>query len=238
MARPRKNTEEIIPLINKYWIERCDKNPLRLKYSMIAAYFAEMGFNIKEYDLRRNVAIVNYIKSLKDGDHSEICSDNTEIVFSSLDIDAFLNRNNDIYRLRKALADRDAYYSDICDFAIEVKKQTEQVKAEVKILKHINDTDKENITELCNNQNRILKENHEMKKKLTSMIQILKVHVYPEIANELLRDNQILSGGERIISPEGIEHIIKDQDSIITAIKLHEKNKSDTSVLHQLFDKI
>lgn len=70
------------------------------------------------------------------------------------------------------------------------------------------------------------------------MLNVLKVHVYPEIANELLRKNRLLDGGDQIISPKGFKNVIQDQDSILMAIKKNEENKTNFSVLNDLFDKI
>lgn len=70
------------------------------------------------------------------------------------------------------------------------------------------------------------------------MLNVLKVHVYPEIANELLRKNRLLDGGDQIISPEGFKNVIQDQDSILLAIKKKEENKTKFSALNDLFDKI
>ncbi|SET73627.1 hypothetical protein [Lacrimispora sphenoides] len=238
MARPKKITENIIPIIDEYWLERCDRNPQKLKYAMIASYLEENGLSIKEYDLRRNKEVANYIKELKGSNQIVQSLDNNTVVFQSLDINDFLKRNNDIYSLRSALAERDAYYSDICDYAVDNIKKAQFATKELKKSREINSKNEKKIEQLHNTQNELLEENQKFKKKLETMLNVLKVHVYPEIANELLRKNRLLDGGDQIISPKGFKNVIQDQDSILMAIKKNEENKTNFSVLNDLFDKI
>jgi len=238
MARPKKITENIIPIIDEYWLERCDRNPQKLKYAMIASYLEENGLSIKEYDLRRNKEVANYIRELKGSNQIAQSLDNDTVVFQSLDINDFLKRNNDIYSLRSALAERDAYYSDICDYAVDNIKKAQFVTKELKKSREVNSKNEKKIEQLHNTQNELLEENQKLKEKLETMLNVLKVHVYPEIANELLRRNRLLDGGDQIISPEGFKKVIQDQDSILLAIKKKEKNKTNFSVLNDLFDKI
>ncbi len=238
MARPKKINENILPIIDEYWIERCDRNPQKLKYAMIASYLEEKGLSIKEYDLRRNKEVANYIKELKGSNQISQSLDNNTIVFQSLDINDFLKRNNDIYSLRSALVERDVYYSDICDYAFDNIKKAQSATKELKKSREVNSKNEEKIQQLHNTQNELIEENQKLKKKLETMLNVMKVHVYPEIANELLRKNRLLDGGDQIISPEGFKNVIQDQDSILLAIKKKEENKTNFSILNDLFDKI
>ena len=238
MARPKKINEDIIPLIEEYWIERCDRNPKKLKYSMIASYLGEKGLPIKEYDLRRNKEVSSYVKKLKESIQFNKSLGDETVVFQSLDINEFLTNHNDIYSLRSALAERDDYYSDIYDYAVSNIKKAQFSTKELNKLRVLNKNNEKKIEQLHNENTQLFDANQKLKKQLTTMLNVLKIHVYPEIANELLRKNNLLSEGEQFISPDGFANVIKDEDSILTNIKKNEASKNNCSVLKDLFDKI
>lgn len=236
MARQKKiQTEELISNINDFFHAH-NKDCKKLKYTTIAAYLNNKGINIKEYDIRRNQEAVNHIKEL-----SKINSMNSissAVVFKTLDIDAFIKKNSTTQSLKKALTLRDNYYSDMCTSVnrmIQLYHELEQkyISLELKYEKEIHE-----YNHFKSDYDDILHENNKLKEENTLIKNLLKDNVYPEIANELLRETGLLQGGNSIISEDGKKNIIKAETSFVEVINKNDKLRSTNSVIQGLFDKI
>jgi len=242
MARPKKIQEDIIPHIEAYWINICDKDPRKLKYALIAEYLNKQGLELKDYDIRRNKDVAERIEQLKQdclimsrsGD--DIGGD--VVVFQSLNVNDFLDKHKNIYKLRKALAERDAYYADICAEAVSGLRQKEALLKELKKVKQKNQVFEQMATQMQATEEKLIAENKQLKTKCNSLLHIVKTHVYPEIANELLRESKLLEGGETVISDSGRKEIINDQDSVLAHIRKKNSASPSANILTSLFDKI
>lgn len=76
-----------------------------------------------------------------------------------------------------------------------------------------------------------------LRKQINKMKDILKNYVYPEIANELLREANLIKGGEEIINTSSYP-IIEDDDSVTDFIVKNQEKYSDNNVIQGLFNKI
>ena len=236
MPRNKKiSTEELLSLIDNYFLTM-HKDITSLKYSKISLYLKKQGHKVEEYDIRRNVEVVNHLSNLRSSEENIIF--NNIVVFKNIDVDDFLIKNNSISELKKALTNRDNYYEKVCSSATIIIEQNKELKEKnIKISKENEQLRQENdllIHQLKNEK----KKNRELCISVKLLKNLMKTNVYPEIANELLRENGLLEGGEDIISEEGKEKILSDTDSIINTIKNTEKMKSQNTIIQGLFDKI
>lgn len=238
MARPKKTNIEIKELIEEYWINICDRNITKLKYTMIANYCKKRGIKIEAYDIRRSPEAIEYIESLKQEQFARFPTGETTIIFQTLDVNKFLEKYNDKYKLRKALSERDAYYADICNGAVAHLQQKDAMEKRLKRLKGEKKEIEESVTRLQAVEECLHKENKMLKEQCNQMMNILKTNVYPEIANELLRESKLLERGETIISDNGKTEILGDQDHLLTCIKKQNKVNSSSNILTDLFSKI
>lgn len=225
-------------LIEEYWINVCDRDTKKLKYTMIAGYFKEKGVQVEAYDIRRNSEAVEYIERLKKGQLISLQPGDTTIIFQNLDINNFLDKNNNIYKLRKALAERDVYYADICKEAVICLQQKKSLEKMLKKLKKEKQDIEQSVTRLKTVEECLREENKILKTKYNNMINILKTYVYPEIANELLKESKLLEGGETIISDSGKKEILEDQSSLLAYIRKQDKVDASSTILTDLFNKI
>jgi hypothetical protein len=236
MAKKKLSTEELIFHIDKYFYEINHEQIKCLKYTDIAEYLSKAtGFAILEYDIRRNKEIASYVQGLKSQARKAIEKDT--IVFVPLDVSKFINKNGNPNLLKRALLERDQYYKGICESActtvgegIRLNKKMTDLIAANKVLK----TEGQKMTDdLATAQEEI----KILKNQIKRMKDILRENVYPEIANELLREMGLLNGGEDIINSSSYR-VISDTDSIIGFINKNKERYSDNNVIQRLFDKL
>lgn len=243
MARPKKiQSDTLINLINQYFQDN-DKNPKLLRYSDIAGYLRQSGYDIKEYDIRRDKEVSTFIKQLIEKTTLQY-QINELFVFKNLDVDEFIKKNFSLPALKKALVERDCYYFKLYEAVCKLNNEHIALKNKILDLENeVNLLTKEN-TDINAQKSSYIDNLHNLKKENKMLRNILKINVYPEIANMLLKEQGLLKDGDEIISPENYKHLISDSTSIISSIQNNESTrekpvKSDLgSVVQTLFDQI
>lgn len=236
MAKQKKSNEELITLIDKYFFEVNHEQIKCLKYTDIAAYLSKItGSVIMEYDIRRNKEIASYIKKLKSD--SKKLNESNALVYIPLDVTMFIHKNNNPYLLKKSLLERDQYYQSIYSTACEISSENNLIEKKLSELLEANKALKLEIKEQNDHINMIYNENKNLKIQLIRLRDIVKDSVYPEIANELLREISFLEDGEKIINTSSYK-VINDTDSLISLIQKNEAKYSDNNVIQGLFDKL
>ena len=124
MARPKKmEDEDMLALVQKFYIEKCRSNPAKLKIPAIGNYIRSLGYDIDDFLIRKNRIVREYINSTK---NTQVQTAVTRVAaHRDIDVDAFLAHNSSPQALRKALIDRDNYYGVIADSAVLIFKENE-----------------------------------------------------------------------------------------------------------------
>lgn len=240
---PKKKSYDVtlvLSAIDRYFNEVCFHNVKRLKMTQICKYLKENGFpEINDRKLNRDEQIREHIVSLKAMESSESIQE--IISYSPLNVDDFLKTNSNINKLKAALTILDSHYGDICKYAIEkvhenqdYKEQVSNLKADIKRLNTLNE---EQINEL-KRLKRVSKESEMYRKKYMKLI---KTTLLPEVANEILRRDDILLIEETIISEEGFKDFVLDNSMVIQdEIKKIDKmeDKFNNSIINELFESI
>lgn len=236
MAKKKIPNEELIIHINKYFYEINHEQIKCLKYTNIAEYLSKVTNSVMmEYDIRRNKEITDYIHTLKSQARKNIEKD--AIVFVPLEVTNFINKNNNPASLKKALVERDQYYKSICESASTIAGEDELLNKKISDLITVNKALKADIQEKADQLDAAHEEVKILKSQLKRFKDILEDSVYPEIANELLREVGLLKDGEEIVNTASYP-VIEDTDSIIGFIKKNEEKYSENKVIQGLFDKI
>jgi len=225
MARQKKITsEELISLINRYFVEVCNNNPKQLKIPLIGNFIRQNGYEIEDYLIRRDKAAKEYIDSLKNTAESTMLS--MVSVYHTLDVEAFLAKNTTPSALKKALADRENYYHNLCSSADFCMKEYEKLKKELVQLSKKHEILLKEEVEFKEQISILQKELSDSRMKESKYKRILDTYVYPEIANELLKDEGL------IVQTEGyIDESILDEQLI------KEETKLENHVIKGLFNK-
>ena len=229
MARPKKmEDEDMLALVQKFYIEKCRSNPAKLKIPAIGNYIRSLGYDIDDFLIRKNKIVREYIDSTK---NTQVKTAVTRVAaHRDIDVDAFLAHNSSPQALRKALIDRDNYYGVIADSAVIIFKENETLgKKNLELAKRVEELEKRSMTAEATVAE-LSVENRNLKTINRTYRKIVDTYVYPEIANELLKKEGILlNTGEYVDPVKTEEKVIRADDDI--------KNITN-SVVKNLYDRI
>ena len=229
MARKSKiNTQTLILLISQFLTEECDNDASMLKIPEIGSYIRSKGYDISDYLIRRNEDAREYIRSLqKDTKHAYM---NHVSVYRDMDIDAFLTKNNTKERLVRALKEREGYFKEVAVSAAHAFKQNKSLQNKIIELESQVATLQKETTGIQDKNSSLstgIKDCQAENKKLRD---IIDTYDYPEIANELLRQQGLLKNTANIVNPDKIADHLITADTNVSPIK--------NSIVKGLFDKV
>jgi len=198
MARPRKmTTEQMISVVDSYYLVHANGNEKRMKCSLIAAYAVELGYQAQGYDFARNPEVREHIERIKCV--AEIDADvgiHTHVSYKSLDVAEFIRCNKNKIDLVKALSELDSYWKKIYEHSSVLRaknKKLTQINAELEISVQKLKTDIEKLnyekTDISKKNSKIIAENRYLRK-------VLKKYLYPAVANEILLEENAIKDAE------------------------------------------
>lgn len=220
--------EKLVELLEHFFIEKCEKNPSMIKIPAFAEYIRNSGYpDVKDYIVRRNETVRKRIRQLKDASEEDIIQ--SAVVFRNMDIDEFLAHRTSPAALKKALSEREEYYRHLsisANYCINEKKNLEQ-----KVIS----LEKEN-ERICAENEMLEKElesckkqMHELKDTQNKLKAFIDTYVYPEIANELLKQDGLIKETAGIVDVNLMETKVIDANTDV-------KPKNHT--IRRLFDTI
>ncbi len=232
MARPKMiDDSELLKLIERYFREECRGESRRLKYEDITRFIQKNGYpDYQARSLRRDSIAKTYIENLKKQSKDNTVT--TVSTYKTLDVDEFISNNRNPDRLRRSLAELDAYYKSVADSAAQIFNEYND------LLKKYNDlkaTLEQNRYEQKESEERSKEAHSEiiaLKKEIKALNSVINTYVYPEIANELLAKERVKMKTSGIINTETLD------EQIITAETPINETKSGSNVIRGLFDSI
>ena len=190
MAR-RKHIEdvEIIEHFEKYLQEECSNNVTLFKIPRFGDYLRKNGFpSVADTTLRRNTGFREVLAERKAKYDEEEEEYRTVITYKTIDVDSFMATNRTPNAIRTGLSELNLYYKKVAEAALEFKNENEKLQDETEKLK-------EQIQQLIQKEtSRKALETENIKLRA-----LIKSSVYPEIANELLKEEGIQMSLWRII---------------------------------------
>lgn len=206
MARPKKiDEEQMIYILNSFYESMGD--PTKLKYTLLEEYALSLGADVKEYDFRRSQKVRKRIEELQE---SVVVNGIGIVSFKNLDVNAFINRNSSRDKLHKALLELNEFWRRIYEKASEISKTNKKLIADIFTLK-------EKVTALDGEKEEVilrLQHSETMKNKLLAenryLKRMLKEYLYPGIANEILKNENIIEPTEDVTTAEAKERIISE----------------------------
>lgn len=205
MAR-RKHIEdvEIIEHFEKYLQEECSNNVSLFKIPRFGDYLRKNGFpSVADTTLRRNTSFREVLAERK-AKYDEEEEYRTVITYKTIDVDSFMATNRTPNAIRTGLSELNLYYKKVAEAALEFKNENVKLQDE-------NEELKKQIQQLLQKEtSRKALETENI--KLSALI---KSSVYPEIANELLKEEGILQSEQQVITDEFMVNNILTADSEI-----------------------
>lgn len=206
MAR-RKHIEdvEIIEHFEKYLQEECSNNVTLFKIPRFGDYLRKNGFpSVADTTLRRNNGFRELLAERKAKYEEEEEEYRTVITYKTIDVDSFMATNRTPNAIRTGLSELNLYYKKVAEAALEFKNENEKLQDE-------NEELKEQIQQLLQKEtSRKALETENIKLRA-----LIKSSVYPEIANELLKEEGILQSKQQVITDEFMANNILTADSEI-----------------------
>lgn len=206
MAR-RKHIEdvEIIEHFEKYLQEECSNNVSLFKIPRFGDYLRKNGFpSVADTTLRRNNGFRELLAERKAKYEEEEEEYRTVITYKTIDVDSFMATNRTPNAIRTGLSELNLYYKKVAEAALEFKNENVKLQDE-------NEELKEQIQQLLQKEtSRKALETENIKLRA-----LIKSSVYPEIANELLKEEGILQSEQQVITDEFMVNNILTADSEI-----------------------
>ena len=206
MAR-RKHIEdvEIIEHFEKYLQEECSNNVTLFKIPRFGDYLRKNGFpSVADTTLRRNTGFREVLAERKAKYDEEEEEYRTVITYKTIDVDSFMTTNRTPNAIRTGLSELNLYYKKVAEAALEFKNENEKLQDE-------NEELKEHMQQLLQKEtSRKALETENIKLRA-----LIKSSVYPEIANELLKEEGILQSEQQVITYEFMANNILTADSEI-----------------------
>lgn len=202
MAR-RKHIEdvEIIEHFEKYLQEECSNNVSLFKIPRFGDYLRKNGFpSVADTTLRRNTSFREVLAERK-AKYDEEEEYRTVITYKTIDVDSFMATNRTPNAIRTGLSELNLYYKKVAKAALEFKNENVKLQDE-------NEELKEQIQQLLQKEtSRKALETENIKLRA-----LIKSSVYPEIANELLKEEGILQSEQQVITDEFMANNILTAD--------------------------
>jgi len=218
MARPKKTSaDDMLRIVNTYWETHGD--PKKLKCSQLEEYAAEIGFDIKAYDFRRDEAVRKRIEELKEGGGLGAFA----LAYKNLDADALIASNVTKSALKAALTDLDSYWRGTYGHAVETAENNLRLLSEIAALRRA----VTNISAERDDNAKFRVENNKLTLENRYLRAMLSRYLYPAIANEILYRSGVL----KQIDTEVTETAMADMSETSTPMAFSAAIAPDTLVL-------
>jgi len=222
-------TEQMIAVVDSYYLTRAEDNEKRLKCSLIADYAVELGYQANGYDFARNMEVREHIERMKC--FAEVQAEyhmGTTIVpaHKNLDIAGFIRLNRDDTKLAQALAELDAYWKRIYQYAEKTAQQNRTLMKEksgyetaLKETVAAGEALKAENDGLSSKINKLTVENRYLRK-------MLRTYLYPAVANEILaREGALNEAGTQVS-----EAAVRDMTESGSPLSLRESVEADVEL--------
>ena len=238
MARPKKHNEDILIAGVKAYISAFPKKSTAVKYTELAAYISGLyGIAVREYDIRRCNKVREALEEYKNQKRkAEI---KKAVAFITLDVEEFLRTNSSYERLKWALTKRDNYYAEVSSSASRIVEENKKYADRLEKVQIENEELKKRVDAIAQEAIKLKKEKNQAKARLNALLKTMDMYVYPEIANQLLKEcGMFISNTEQVIGPEALESgVLGEKDSLLEWLTPKEE-KTTNKIINQLFDDV
>jgi hypothetical protein len=200
MARPKKlSTDEMLQIVDSYF-ENCG-DPGRLKCSFLEIYAASLGIEAKAYNFRRDAAVRQHMEELRGSVKSDEIG---AIVYKTMDVDAMLNRNYTREMMKNSLLELDETWRRIYVNASDLSRKNMSLLSEISSLKKTSERISEEKETLEVQAKSADKKANALIVEIRYLKKMINAYLYPAIANEILKGENVLEQIDTRASPEAM----------------------------------
>lgn len=206
---------ELIKYIDRYLYEELNGIPDKLTAANISRYLKSNGLNIEPRIISRDPVAMAHINALKEAlDQADSLA---PVVFKPLDIDAFIKTNSSPQALKRALAERDQYYSDVADASALVMQKLHDRNYEFEAAQAALEEAKKKLASAEEAAAISDKEIRSLKANNRALKNTIDTYIKPAIANELLKKDGYLSDStETLVTSTDFDEKIITADTEIS----------------------
>lgn len=208
MGRPKKiSSEEMVKLLEAYYESDGCGDPSRLKFSRLEIYAAGQGVEVKAYDFKRDVMVRQRIRELEQ-EHEVLLEQQMDTAYKTLDIEGLLKKCRTVDDIIAALKGMDDYWKKICEHASSVLNRDKQFMSEKEALESRIRKLEQNLEESRKQVQDTKSECRNFEQENIYLRKVLKTHLYPALANELLRQSNLPVPENTSVRTESFDKLI------------------------------
>lgn len=210
MARPKKNNSHVLlQVVEDFYTENGDGVFAKITYGDLEQYAAEKGLAAKDYDFRRDKLVRERIQELKQIAETAACGV-TAAAYASADFDGILSTCASVDELFGKLNQIDQYWKKVYRASVEKSVQNAQLlrdKGNFELEKARLETE---ISVLRETQESHEKDIRTLRQENAYLRKILRSYLYPELANELLRESGLPVCEIQTLPPAAYKELIEE----------------------------
>lgn len=176
--------DELIKLIDRYLYEDLHGATSKLTAASISRYLKSQGHTIEPRIISRNKKVMEHIASLKEADPMYVSAARV-VVFKPIDLDAVMGMSP--RAMRRALAERDRYYSDVSDAAASAINKMKHLEDEMLEWRNSNESLRSQIESAAEKNAELKRALQNSELRVQALKDSLEKYVHPAVATELLK---------------------------------------------------
>jgi len=205
IARPRKTSADVmIQIVDSFFESHGD--PSKMKCSCLEEHACSLGFDIKAYDFRRSEAVRQRIEELRRS--VWVSGGNEAVAYKSMDVDALINRNYTREMLKNSLLELDETWRGMYEKAAALSSKNASLLStlaakdkKIEAIGAERDSLAARLYPLEHSERVLSVENRYLRKAL-------REYLYPAIANEILKEENILEQADTDVAPTAIAALV------------------------------
>ena len=210
MGRPKKtDSGMLVHLVEEYYETKANGDPTRLKFTDIAAFAREKGYAVESYDLRRDENVRRKLEELK-ALHDQTEAEQFISAYRNLNVDELFRHAGGIEELKSSIRSLDAYWRRIYDDSIAVKRENERLSQKVDKRQEVQKL-RDEVAALAGMQTQLQDENKRLSAENAYLKHVLRSSLYPAVAQELLRQDNLPVPEIHVVRPEALPTLIEGE---------------------------
>ena len=208
MGRPKKtDSGMLVQLVEEFYETEANGDPSRLKFTDMAAFAQAKGSAIEAYDLRRDENVRRKLEELK-ALHDQAEAKQFISAYRNLNVDALLRHASGIEELKSNIRSLDVYWRRIYDESIAVKRENERLTEKIENRQEVQKL-RDEVESLSSKQTDLQGENRRLAAENAYLKRVLRSSLYPAVAQELLRQDNLPVPENQTLHPEALPVLIE-----------------------------
>lgn len=191
MGRPKKNSSGLLVEITvKFYENEANGDLSKMKFTKIAEYAQQLGYDIREQHFRRDRQVLKKLEDLEKA--SDECRNREAIAaYRNLDVNEIFAQSKSLEELKGRIAGLDGYWRDVYLQSVSLSRENQALKARPAFEKEMRGLEGKQAA-LSDALGKKDRENQLLRDEVSYLKGLLKKHLYPAVAEELLQEEGLM----------------------------------------------